>query len=496
MGSPAPRTKHQREHDMQKSRKLTENKDSGIQPAVCDKPREQMEKRQEEEEEVDERDVVPIMAMTGANLRQEEEESEEEGASNNKGLSTAIDPQSIAGSSASGSEKNERHGQHVPRVTIEEIEDEDCETSTEHEVREEHEDEDESDVEEEPNWAPLNPILQARARPPLPTSLTLKEAVTILTRQSKAITLNVVFRGPLNGMLAFLWFYMSGQGIGWCEASLLAATAAGKGAGLAHSLKSRIEDEDLAQEIHLHLQSLNKKYLKAVDIVWYLAKPEVKERLGLKKTPSECTARQWMHAMNYQYGKSANGMYVDGHEREDVVDYQTKVFLPFWTSIEDQMVKWSNDNEPIDPQLPKLPQQKRIVLVTHDETTFYANDRRKTHWVHISEKAEPVQKGEGASIMVSDFCSPDLGWLKSKDGSQQARVLFKAGKNRDGYFDCADLCSQTEKAIELFEDNFQGTEIDAFGFDNAMGHQKRADDALSARSMPKFLKRWQGKHGK
>ncbi|KAF8483182.1 hypothetical protein JB92DRAFT_2837195 [Gautieria morchelliformis] len=149
---------------------------------------------------------------------------------------TGTDPQCIAGSSASGSEKNERHGQHVPRVTIEEIEDEDCETSTEHGAREEHEDEDESDVEEGPNCAPLNPILQARARPPLPTSLTLKEAVTMLTKQSKAITLNMVFRGHLNGMLAFLRFYMSGQGIGWREASLLAATAAGKGAGLAHSL--------------------------------------------------------------------------------------------------------------------------------------------------------------------------------------------------------------------------------------------------------------------
>jgi len=36
--------------------------------------------------------------------------------------------------------------------------------------------------------------------------------------------------------------------------------------------------------------------------------------------------------------------------------------------------------------------------------------------MHKDEKAEPVQKGEGSSIMVSDFCSPDLGWLKSRDG--------------------------------------------------------------------------------
>ncbi|KIJ36425.1 hypothetical protein M422DRAFT_179409 [Sphaerobolus stellatus SS14] len=99
--------------------------------------------------------------------------------------------------------------------------------------------------------------------------------------------------------------------------------------------------------------------------------------------------------------------------------------------------------------------------------------------------------------MVSDFCPPDLGWLRSKDGSREARILFKAGKSRDGYFSCDDLCAQTELAIELFETHFPlGNVIAAFGFDNAPGHQKRADDALSARHMPKFPKKWLGKKGK
>lgn len=66
--------------------------------------------------------------------------------------------------------------------------------------------------------------------------------------------------------------------------------------------------------------------------------------------------------------------------------------------------------------MPTFPEQKWVVLVTHDESTFYTNDRHKTHWMHATEKPELVRKGEGSSIMVSDFCSPDLGWLKSKDG--------------------------------------------------------------------------------
>jgi len=42
------------------------------------------------------------------------------------------------------------------------------------------------------------------------------------------------------------------------------------------------------------------------------------------------------------------------------------------------------------------------------------------------------------------------------------------------------FCAQTELAIELFEDNFPGNAVAAFGFDNAPSHQKQADNALSA----------------
>jgi len=43
-----------------------------------------------------------------------------------------------------------------------------------------------------------------------------------------------------------------------------------------------------------------------------------------------------MTAMEYHYRKEKNGMYIDGHEQEDVVNYHKKVFLPFWTKIEQQ----------------------------------------------------------------------------------------------------------------------------------------------------------------
>jgi hypothetical protein len=63
--------------------------------------------------------------------------------------------------------------------------------------------------------------------------------------------------------------------------------------------------------------------------------------------------------------------------------------------------------------------------------------------------------------------------------------LFKAGKNRDGYFDSDDLMQQVDHAIDIFEGRTKGFAQGLFLFDNAPSHQKRAADALSARKMPK-----------
>jgi hypothetical protein len=41
--------------------------------------------------------------------------------------------------------------------------------------------------------------------------------------------------------------------------------------------------------------------------------------------------------------------------------------------------------------------------------------------------------------MVTDFVSPDYGWLQSPDGAQKAWVIFKASKNRCNVPYTADL---------------------------------------------------------
>ncbi|KAK0444510.1 uncharacterized protein EV420DRAFT_1484630 [Desarmillaria tabescens] len=79
---------------------------------------------------------------------------------------------------------------------------------------------------------------------------------------------NQVLRGCLKLMLQFLQLYTLQEYIGWTAASDLVASHYGK-----HN-SFILEDEDLANKIHLHLQGLG-KYIKAQDIINYLAQPSV-----------------------------------------------------------------------------------------------------------------------------------------------------------------------------------------------------------------------------
>jgi len=86
--------------------------------------------------------------------------------------------------------------------------------------------------------------------------------------------------------------------------------------------------------------------------------------------------------------------------------------------------------------------------------------------------------------MVSDFISADYGWLRSPNGNESTRVLFKAGKGHDGYFTNDEVVAQVGNAVDILAKHYPNEEH-IFIFDNAKTHLKRASDALSARKMPK-----------
>ena len=321
-------------------------------------------------------------------------------------------------------------------------------------------------------------------------------------------------RKRLEGMKSLLWCYTDPtNNRTWNEASLYVANTLQRGTYHARMLRdwarsyigdrtclpvnvfgtwgeSMLDQEDFSQELNIYLQSVG-KYVTANHLMQYTAQDDVKKRWKIKDGISHATAKRWMHQLGYRWTSQPSGQYVDGHEREDVVDYRQNIFLPAMAELEARMRSWKDGTTeeekpwPFDEDDGPRPFQNHAVLWFHDESTFYANDRRKVGWVHKDAKAVPRPKGEGASLMVADFISADYGWLKSiDDPSKAARVLFKAGIDRQGYFDNKDVLEQTRTAMDILEQD-RPHEHHVFVFDNATTHTKRADDALSARRMPK-----------
>ena len=66
-----------------------------------------------------------------------------------------------------------------------------------------------------------------------------------------------------------------------------------------------------------------------------------------------------------------------------------------------------------------------------------------------------------------------------------ARILFKAGKNHEGWFGSEQLLAQVDHTIDIFNRLTKGNAQGLFLFDNAPSHQKRAPDAPSAWKMCK-----------
>ena len=203
--------------------------------------------------------------------------------------------------------------------------------------------------------------------------------------------------------------------------------------------------------------------------------------MGAQETHRRATAKCWMKRLGYRWVKRHQGLYFDGHEHLDVVDHRQNQFLPAWFSFWPSMQKFNKDGEeePLE-----LPLGGHVVPWFHDELTYYANDQQQSQWVHKDASAVPHAKGEGHSEMVSKFFSSDFGYLRSLDGSRCARLVWKPGKNREGYFDNGDFMKQVNLAMDILETDYPGM-THLLIFDNTTIHVKQPDDALSVHKMPK-----------
>ena len=315
-------------------------------------------------------------------------------------------------------------------------------------------------------------------------------------------------RARLEGMMSMLNMFTNVQTLTydqWGASANQAAIGMGRGEYCAHRLcklnrafidnkevlpinpygdwnESLLVDENIVNEINIYLLSLGNE-ITAKKLMEFLHRRDIKERYGIERDISHKTACRYLHVLGYRFQYTPKGQYVDGHEREDVVTYQNTVFLPKWWKIVNRLASWDRN---LTEHPPTIDSEKRVIVWFHDESIFYAHDRRKKGWFHKDAGAKPYAKGEGASLIVADYVSADFGWLTSPDGKQSARRIFKPGKNRDGYFTNADILDQVREAMNILR-TFYPEYDHVLIYDNVTTHLKRAEYALSATLMPKGI---------
>ncbi|KAJ3739623.1 hypothetical protein EV360DRAFT_29836, partial [Lentinula raphanica] len=291
----------------------------------------------------------------------------------------------------------------------------------------------------------------------------LHEAPTIDTAHAAAVDLTVYLKGEsrgksggfkhphfdfwtrekLEGMRIFLNLYTDLQSLTsgkWRASSIQAAVSLGRGTYCARQLRilarayisdrkllpnnpygrwttSMLADEDLVTDISTYLQELGDE-ITAEKLVTFLAHPDMMEKHSIDSRISIRTARRYLNSLNYHFSQPKKGQYKDGHDRADVVEYRDKKFIPQIYELLSRSVTFDRNGLPLPP--PAMT-GKRTIIWYHDETIFYAHDRRRKVWFHKDGDAKLAAKGEGVTLMIADFVSAEFGFLVSPDGHERAR---------------------------------------------------------------------------
>ncbi|CAB5381514.1 unnamed protein product [Rhizophagus irregularis] len=151
-------------------------------------------------------------------------------------------------------------------------------------------------------------------------------------------------------------------------------------------LRSLINDEDFKNECQVWLCQQTPESCSPTNLKKYIEETVFPKLIGhiKKETISEKTCRNYMHFWGYRYDEKKKGVYYDGHEWPDVVEYR-KEWLKKMFEYKKSMKDFDGDmlDVVLEPQLNL--EEKEIVQVTHDECHFYANDGQWKIWMKKDE---------------------------------------------------------------------------------------------------------------
>jgi len=101
--------------------------------------------------------------------------------------------------------------------------------------------------------------------------------------------------------------------------------------------------------------------------------------IALKKPFCERTAQHWLVKLGWMQTVLCKGVYMDGHECEDVVKYRNSIFLLRMQEYEQHMARYEGpDLKHIKPILAEG--EKELIFEFQDETCCQANEHVSSAW--------------------------------------------------------------------------------------------------------------------
>jgi hypothetical protein len=203
----------------------------------------------------------------------------------------------------------------------------------------------------------------------------------------------------------------------------------------------------------------------------------------MNRAPSKIsysTAKRWMIARGFKPVTASKGWFTDAHERVDVVASR-EAFLSEMFELERRMCHYEGENMEIRIEPELRDGENEVVLITHDESTFYCNEGRRFFWLENGKK-KLLPKAKGTSLMVSGFCCQCHGFMSLPTG--KSCQLFKAGIAREGWFTNQHLVNQFDSCLHVLKHYHPDCNL-VIAFDNSMTHRARAPDGLDASRLNK-----------
>jgi hypothetical protein len=203
--------------------------------------------------------------------------------------------------------------------------------------------------------------------------------------------------------------------------------------------------------------------------------------ISCNKSIGRTSTYNWLLRLGFYKSEVKKGVYVDGHEREDVIAYRQEVFLPLMAELDSYTRQYSEmddgTSQVIEPSLPLG--VKRHVMYFHDESCFHGHDYKKIIWLDgVTQQQKMPGKSKGKLIHDSDFIGPE-GRIRLPDLDLDARKIIFPGAGGDPWWDTKQLLIQISTTLDIFEKKHPDCTA-VLVFDQSSAHASHGEGALNA----------------